>query len=198
MRVQCVKVYEYDELSDEAKKKAREELQDINTDFYWSECTIWDSQDIGKLMGIDIENIYFTGFGSQGDGACFEGHYAYKKGSAKAVMAHAPQDTELHKIALGLQALQKKNFYRLTANVKQSGHYSHEYCTLIDVSAYDHHDNNLITIETEDALKDLLRDYMRWIYRQLEQEYEWRTSDDAVIDSIRTNEYEFTEDGSIA
>jgi hypothetical protein len=39
---------------------------------------------------------------------------------------------------------------------------------------------------------------MRWIYRQLEREYEWLMSDEQVDESIRINEYEFTEEGKLA
>jgi hypothetical protein len=36
---------------------------------------------------------------------------------------------------------------------------------------------------------------MKWMYRQLEAEYEYLTSDEAITETIRSNEYEFTEDG---
>jgi len=39
---------------------------------------------------------------------------------------------------------------------------------------------------------------MRWVYRALEQEYEYQTANEQVDDSIRANEYEFTETGRIA
>lgn len=39
---------------------------------------------------------------------------------------------------------------------------------------------------------------MRWIYRSLEAEYEYRQSDAVVDEDIRANEYEFTEGGERA
>jgi hypothetical protein len=47
-------------------------------------------------------------------------------------------------------------------------------------------------------LKDILRDYMRWIYRTLEKEYDYMTSEEAIKETIIANDYEFTKDGSRA
>ena len=49
--------------------------------------------------------------------------------------------------------------------------------------------------EAEDDIKEIARDFMRWIYKRLESEYEYSVSDEAVEENIITNEYEFTEDG---
>jgi hypothetical protein len=40
-------------------------------------------------------------------------------------------------------------------------------------------------------------DTCRAIYRRLEKEYEYLTSDESIIETIHANEYEFTEDGKI-
>jgi len=40
-----------------------------------------------------------------------------------------------------------------------------------------------------------LRDLARWLYRRLEQEYEYRTSDEVVDETIIANDYTFTESG---
>jgi hypothetical protein len=39
---------------------------------------------------------------------------------------------------------------------------------------------------------------MRWIYRQLEREYDYQNADAQVDENIRANEYEFYEDGKRA
>ena len=51
--------------------------------------------------------------------------------------------------------------------------------------------------EAEDEVQTLLRDFADWIYARLEEEYEYRTSDEQVEESIRANEYEFDEDGDM-
>ena len=59
----------FDELSDEAKERAREWYRQGNCDdSFWSECTIDDAKEIGKYMGMNVDKVYFSGFWSQGDG----------------------------------------------------------------------------------------------------------------------------------
>ncbi|OPY03513.1 MAG: hypothetical protein A4E60_00178 [Syntrophorhabdus sp. PtaB.Bin047] len=195
MRTKTITIYKFDELPEDAQTRAVENLYDVNVDSdYWHEFAIDDAKQIAALMGIEIKNIYFSGFSSQGDGACFEGSYSYQKGSVKAVKEHAPQDEELHRIAQDLADLQRRHFYRLTAKVKHSGHYYHEYCTSIDVE-----DNGDGAPETVyDGIAEFLRDFMHWIYRQLEKEHDYMTSDEAIIETIRANEYEFYENGKLA
>lgn len=188
-------VYSFDELSEDAKQKAIENLYDINVDYDW-----WsydDSKEIASLMGIDIENIYFSGFSSQGDGACFEGSYTFKKNGVKNVKSYAPLDKELHQIAERLQDVQKKHFYKLSANVKHSGHYYHEMCTEINVYKDGNYLHTEAELSAEDEIKYILRDYMRWIYRQLEKQYDYLTSEKAIIETIEANEYTFLEDGTL-
>lgn len=186
-------VYTFDELDDDAKDKAREWYREGAFDYEWWDCTYEDAKECGRLIGIEINKIYFSGFSCQGDGACFEGSYQYAKGADKAIRDHAPQDSRLHGIADDLQTIQRVNFYGLEARVKQRGHYSHEMCTEIDV--FDKNGDSA-SADTEEAIKDVLRDFMRWIYRQLETEYEYLDSDEQVDDSIRANEYTFTKKGA--
>jgi len=52
-----------------------------------------------------------------------------------------------------------------------------------------------MTPDAEDIVTEALRDLARWLYRQLEREYEYLTSDEAVDESLRANDYTFTEAG---
>ena len=194
-RLQERMVYRFDELSDGAKECARDWYRgdDDGLDYEWWDGVYEDVKACAALVGIEIEHIYFSGFSSQGDGACFEGRYDYKPGGAKALRQHAPQDETLHGIAADLQAAQRPAFYQLNARVKQRGHYSHEHCTEIEV--FDFRDGQYTRHDWHDAIAEPLRDFMRWIYRQLESEHEWLTGDENVDETIRINEYEFDEDG---
>ena len=187
-------LYNYDDLDDSTKEDVRQYVRTHWFDYDWDEFVIEDSKECAKLIGIDIDNVWYSGFWSQGDGACFEGEYAYRKGAAKAIRDHAPLDTELHRIADELQKLQRAHFYGLSARVSHSGFYSHEYCTRISV--FDRDDD--ADVDTDESLCDLLRDYMRWIYKRLEQEYEWLTADEQIDNMLRDNEYTFTEEGEIS
>ena len=196
-------IYAWAELPDETKDSIVERMYDINVhdDWYdfvyddWYDFVYDDAKEIGALLGIDVDHIYFSGFSNQGDGAQFVGGYSYAKGSTKAVKEHAPQDKELNLIAEGLQELQRRNFYSLSANVKSRGRYSHAYCT--DISVYDSRDY-YASAYNDDSLCELLRDFMNWIYSRLEQEYEWLTTKESIIETIVSNEYEFYSDGTLA
>lgn len=188
MREVVSKVYKFDELSDDAKEKAREWYRNGSLDYDWYNSVYEDAKTCGALIGIEIDKIYFSGFSSQGDGACFEGEYQYKKGALKAIKEHAPKDTELHNIAMELQKEQRKHFYSLGARAEHSGYYYHSGCMHVDVFNRDGDIDN-------DVITDQLRYFADWIYSQLEKEYDFLNSDAQVDESIIANEYEFTEEG---
>ncbi len=52
-----------------------------------------------------------------------------------------------------------------------------------------------MTADAEAAVSEALRDLAFWLYRQLENEYDWLTSDAAVDEALLINEYIFTEAG---
>jgi hypothetical protein len=108
--------------------------------------------------------------------------------------AHAPQDTELHAIADALQDAQRRNFYQLHADITHRGRYYHEYCMEISVDRESPTSQGM-TGGGEDVVITALRDLARWLYRQLEREYEYQTSDAVVDEAIIANDYTFTETG---
>jgi hypothetical protein len=188
------KVYSFSELSESAKQKALEQFYDINTSYEWHDDITDMAKEVGRLLGIEIENVWFSGFSSQGDGACFEGRYSYQKGGVQAVKEYR-EDKELHQIAERLQSVQKRHFYQLSANVEHRGHYYHEMCTDIDVYKDGNYMYSESEQEAEEEIKDILRDFMRWIYSRLEKEYDYRTSEEAIIESIEANNYQFLASG---
>lgn len=192
MRTEQVQIFTFDELSETAKEKARQWFRDASSADEWWDGTFDDVKNVAKLMGVEIERIGFSGFSSQGDGAHFVGSFAYRPGCVKAVTAYAPLDTRLQAIANQWQALQKHHFYKLSGTVKHSGHYQHENCTDFDVYRDGEWVNNS---ETEEAVKEVMRDFMRWIYRALEKDWDAVNSDENVDANIVANEYEFTVTG---
>lgn len=196
-------IYTFDELSDAAKEKAREWYRNGQLDYDWWDSVYEQADTAAKHLGIDIDRkgkhtpaIYFSGFWSQGDGACFEGSYRYKKGWRSALLHEfGPGDTlnELLSIGQSLQEVQSKQFYKLEATCRHRGRYQHSGCMVIDV---EHADDRYRDIgDAEDEITTLLRDFADWIYGRLEQEHDWLTSDEQVDESIRANEYTFNEDG---
>ena len=201
-------VYTIDELSDAAKDAARAWYRDCGLHDEWYDFVYEDFQTICGILGVtlatspvrlhggtrDKPHLYFRGFASQGDGASFEGAYSHGQGAARAIRAHAPKDDELHRIADALQAVQRRNFHQLHARIRQRGRYCHEYTMAIEVER-DSPTWQPPTDDAEDAVIEALRDLARWLYRQLRQEYEHRTSDTAVDEILTATEFAFTADG---
>ena len=202
-------VYRLGELSEPAKETARSWYRENGVEHDWFECVYDDFVRIGELLGLSFKTrpvrlygggnrqeprIWFSGFWSQGDGACFEAYYRYRKGAPKALCDYAPQDETLHRIADALQAVQQRNFFQLRAETTHHGRYYHEYCMSVSVER-DSPTWQPLTDGAEDAVTEALRDLARWLYRQLEREYEHLTSDEAIDESIAANDYTFTEAG---
>ena len=209
-------VFKFDQLSDEAKKRALEKNYDWNIDHDWWDSVYEDAIMMGEIIGISIDTrrgskepaIYFSGFSSQGDGASCECSYSYKVGSLKELKSSAPArykdhetkkcveqegNVELHRICKALTAVQRKHFYQLEAKVSTYGHYSHSCCTRVTV---EHAEDRYRDIgDAEEEITQLLRDFMDWIYSRLEAEHDYLTSDEQIRDSLIANEVEFTEEG---
>jgi hypothetical protein len=56
-------------------------------------------------------------------------------------------------------------------------------------------DGQAIAGGTGDDLIDALHYLAHWLYRALEREYEFQTSDETVDDAMAANEYTFTAEG---
>ena len=205
----CTTVYRFPELSDAAKEKARIWYRDAAFHDDWWEAVYDDFERICDILGISLKTrpvrlmgggtrqkpcIWFSGFSSQGDGASFEATAQHAKGATREIRAYAPKDQALHSIVDRLHAAQRQNFYQLGADVTHRGRYCHEYCMTIDVSR-DSPTGQPSTEGSEETVVEALRDLARWLYRQLEVEYDHLTSDEAVEEGIVINEYTFTEEG---
>ncbi len=210
-RIKQTTVYKFDELDERAKEKAREWFRRGALDCDWWEYVYSDAETCLALAGFTVDKIYFSGFASQGDGACFEGSWrAIAAQPVKAMKAHAPKDKDLHAIAAAMREIAKAR-PSASMSVKHRGHYYHEHCTefSVDCEGPEWSDDTRRTdaewdeikardVEIEEKIIETSRDAMRWIYRQLETEYEYRMADEQVDEMIRANDYEFNADGSRA
>lgn len=127
MREITVKVHKFQELPANVQNSIIKKRQQINGEYFdGKDCIYDDVATIAGLFGLEFDQrhiplmngstrpesaIYYSGFWSQGDGACFEGTYRYKKGALKTVKEYAPQDTTLHQIVTDLQYIQAKHFF---------------------------------------------------------------------------------------
>lgn len=209
MRTKTTTIYQYDELSDCAKQKAREWFRQDYPVYEWWDYVYEDANTIATALGFDLQTknanpaISFSGFWSQGDGACFEGVYRAENANKEKFYTHVgttESNQPIIDIAENFFAFAKEHptFY---AKLTHTGRYSHERSVSYDCSEEietEEGTEDKISIDTEEEFETLCRSLMKWIYRQLEKEYEYLISDEQVDESIRINEYEFTEDGRIA
>jgi len=184
------KVYNFNELNEAAKEKAIENNRDINVDYEWFDGEEdYFKEDMDKL-GFQVDKIYFTGFYSQGDGACFEGQikvYDYLKYNKK-----------LSKFKnLGKTAKEED----LTVTIKHSGHYCHENSMDFEDDSY-YLSKELTEKQIKELdqvieeIKTLSKQQAIKLYANLEKQYEYLTSSKAIIETIELNDYTFLEDGT--
>lgn len=201
-----ITTYNYDELNENAREKAREWY--LGAYEFDSEHALETIATAGTILGIEFglrtiplmngktrkePKILFSGFHSTGDGACFEGCYSYAKGALKRLEEEFPTDTALHDIARKLQHVQQQNFYGLYADVTHnSAHYYHSGCTFMSVK--DRNDE-YASDDITDTISELLRDFMDWSHNILYREHEYQISEDTIAETMHANEYEFDENG---
>lgn len=202
MRIEEIKIYKFDELSDEAKERARNWYREGGYDYDW-----WDDQvdtfaDIAEKLGFSIDRgkhrwFTFSGFYSQGDGAAFTGTWYPPKAPIREIKALGydwknKDCAELLTIARDVWEIVKHIPVRdrgdVACKVKNSWHGNGMHT--------DSDSNYRNTDELNDAVLDVAKDFAHWAYKSLEQEWEYLNSDEQVDESIRCNEYDFTEDGS--
>ena len=203
-RIVKTTVYELKELSEAARERARAWYRDACFDHAWYEFVYEDFETVCGLLGVtlrtspvslmgggtrQVPEIIFRGFWNQGDGASFQGSYAYAAGAARAIRAYAPRDAELHAIVDALTDIQRRNFFQLIVRIRQRGPYCHPYTMTINVER----DSPTGQDPTDDA--EALRDLARWLYRRLEREYGYQSSDAVVDETIAANDRTFTAQG---
>jgi hypothetical protein len=196
-------VFQYEELSDKAKETARDWYRDATAragDNFFAEHVIEDAVRMGTLMGITFKTrtiklmsgktreepqIEWSGFSSQGDGACFEGTYTYQPGIAAAIATEAPGNDSGENIILRRIAAELESYGVLSATLtKRNHHYSHPYT--VEIEVYDSEGIDITNGTRGKAVAQALRDFMNWIYRNLEAEYDYQNAD------IRSSPMSFT------
>lgn len=187
------------QISDKRKAQLIEKHRDINVEhLYWWDCVYSDfTEDMGA-KGIEVQDMRFSGFWSQGDGASFTG---YIKDNALFLKAH-----ELTETYPWMTKLLEMNG-DFTLKIERTGyHYYHENTVGVDLTftslfthvlprddlrsaiadCWDKH----LEAEYEtlaDTTQTIIRDHCRDLYRRLEEEYNYLTSDEAVWEAIESN-----------
>jgi len=171
MKTMKTTVYKFNELSDDAKESAIENLSCINVDYDWWECIYEDAENVGlKITGFDIDRASFCQ-GDLLDDACF---------MANKILADHGESCETFKTSK--QFLADRDDIVNSAEKNEDGEFVDEYEL----------DEKLDEIESE-YLKSILEDYRI----MLQHEFEYETSEKAIIETIECNEYDFLDIGKL-
>jgi hypothetical protein len=203
--MQAVTVYHYDfnELSDTAKEYARNDYRVNGLGYEWYDFIFDEWKADLALIGIDVDNIYFSGFCSQGDGACFTGNYSYRKAWRKAVNAEfgGNPDNVLITAGEGLQAIQKPFFYDVSATITHTGRYNHSNSVSFDINEGERNPSDFDTSRfdvLEDDIKSIIRGLMDDLYIALESEYNHLISDETIDEHLTECDLMFLLSGEVA
>lgn len=206
MKTKTLQLYEFHELSKEAQAKAIDKLRDINVDYHWSEVSQWEQKDYLEKYGFTDCEILFSGFWSQGDGACFTGRL-----DTTGLLTFLMESKTLAKYPTLVRALKKGTIY-VNIKITHTDRYYHENSTTIDdytemqdnselpAKLRKEYDAWYATFDARGPRNESIGwyyDTCRRFYKELEDEYEYRTMDNAVIDTINANEYTFLENGTV-
>jgi hypothetical protein len=201
-------LYSFEELDEKAKQKALKNYQDLNVSFDWWDFGYDDFISICAFLGITVnkKSIHFQGFYSQGDGSCFDAEVDFPKlfsGIVTSAWKEYATDVEfqfsLPQIDNRVLALVEKGKFEMNAQIisRQRG-----YGVVVDLGVYPvsgtmkNHDIIYGELdELEKWLDSIVQVLNRYLYRSLEKEFEYQTSDPAIIEGIEANEYLFTADG---
>jgi len=161
-------------------------------DVEWWEYIFSDFEEDMRKHGVKVDQIYFSGFWSQGDGACFDG---------------SVQDWGLYLLHLGyddqiLTSLANQTWW---GNWERRGRYSHENSVLIDSDlhmgenpycstsdglrhdAWQHKIHTYDFLAIHEEIEKNLRGHMNDLYDKLRKEYDHLITDEAVIEWLEFN-----------
>lgn len=214
--------FSYRELSARAQQKAREWFCET-LDYEWWEHSYEHAKQSGTERGFDIDDIRFSGFWSQGDGASWTGCVYIKQ----FLDYHLKEDNPDFGRYFVLQAIIAENndWVASYTNVNRYGfHYVHDNTMRLESIGY----SNLEDLDADaeerlqeegplqraniyqlfkgadidhliDALETWILEeaqaYARQIYKDLESEHEHLTSDEMLAENAEANGWMFDEDG---
>jgi arginyl-tRNA synthetase len=184
--------------------KLVEKFHHFNVDHDWWSSTYESFTEKMSDIGIAVENMHFSGFWSQGDGACFEGHISDWEKFLGSLGYTCPALIALANTEWGFR-------------VMHQGHYYHENCTTfrtvfntldcndcIDdeefAATWSPYQSELQTAVWMELIKkykrddlyeefvEAFKDHMRDLYEELEREYCGLTSEASILESLNAND----------
>lgn len=211
MKTILINLYSFEELDEKAKQKALQAYHDLNTDYYWWDFIYDDFVTVCEYLGINVDKnaIHFEGFYSQGDGSSFVAEVDFvqllNSIANEGWREYAPKQEfgfTLPGIDKRVLTLVNNTKIELAARIisRQRG-----YGVVVDLGLDDlgkpakNHDLIYGELDKLEKWLNNVADILNaFLYRSLQNEYEYQTTDAAIAESIEANEYCFTVDGEKA
>ncbi len=207
MKAHTIITYDFDELSEEAKQKAIN--QERNNPNYlsheWWDRNFDEFKTLCKNMGVEVDNIYFNGFYTQGGGSKFTASIdplllllGADCDSYKFKFPKLELNIPIFELDKRVEKLIESGFIIFTMNINNSNGY---YLNVgYDWEYYKDEDYDNIKIHLNklgDFLESVLNILNEHLYNSLQNEHDYLMSDGAIIQSLINNEYEFLESGEM-
>lgn len=194
--------YKYPDLSDKAKEKVLQEYVENYLDYDWWDSTYEFYVEKLKELGITTtpDDIRFSGFYSQGDGASFTGTLDLRVFlEAHPYIRDGYPELYLFLIPYRGEPLASYSIYL--------NRFSHDYChdktiglnwEVVDWGEDEdvEHLKNLMEGAEDDVLSQC-RDYMQELYSDLEDEYDYLCPEESLLSTIEANDWTFTKEGEL-
>lgn len=226
MKEITIKLYSFEELSEDAKKVAINNNRKFQVDHDWWDCTYDDFVKLcniikvplvytyGKNVKTKIYNISFSGFYHQGSYSAFE--CAISTSDVFSIIENFESQNwkkEFPKLEITMPSL-TKNWKQIKKAENQLDFIIDSKCAgrgCFSVSSewtlhnermgndgnwLPHPNVELVCDEICEWVEQLLKELNSILYKWLQEEYEYRTSDECVSESLIANECEFLEDGT--
>lgn len=150
MKEITVKVYELAELAEEVRSQVLEKAMQNVVSGDWYTPTLQNFRVDMEEYGIIGADVYFTGFGSEGDGSCFIAEFV---------------DTDvlirkLYEEGIGISEdvlLESKNLHVLIEKIDASSNYEHERTVHVRI----HSESDFLLKEDLDKAESVLTDWVR-------------------------------------
>ena len=171
MRTETIKLYQFPELSEDAKQKVLSQFYDINVSHDWYDSTYEDALQVGlKIGAFDIDRGNFISADQTMD--------AFQ--SIKSIIENHGKDCDTHILASEWYATFKNAYHAIDL--------------LSAVDGPTQEIEEFIEESENEYFSDLKKEYLSI----LKKDYEYLTSEEAITETIIINEYEFTENGKLS
>ena len=194
-QVTITKTYlKFNELNEKQQRKVLDNLRDINVGYEWYEFIREEFHNDLETLGFSNIKSQFSGFWSQGDGASFSAIFDLPKSETdlkervEKLLKNAPYF--FHTFADKLEDRKETSFKNdfLDLDFREELENGEEQIGIIQRGSYCHHGTMFCDHE---GLQSFSRAMAVRYYFELEREYDYLTSDEAIKETIEANDYEF-------